>query len=927
MATTDLLQKQVGERPIIYAYSDTRFPGMLKVGFTARSIEVRMKEHYPTLVPGQSWKVKLIRPAMRKDGSVFSDKAVHRVLRGANIQNPEGEWFRCSTREVERAIEAVKNNETTMLQRTQDFKMRPEQEEAVTKTADYFESFAADKSNEGLTAHFLWNAKMRFGKTFTAYQLALRMKWKHVLVLTFKPAVKTAWKEDLLTHKDFKGWTFVEKQENREFNHVDLSQRFVCFASFQDVLGTNSVGGIKATNEWIQQVHWDCIILDEYHFGAWGKNAKEYYNKQDIATRIAEETQKIYAEDAASKKEMEARETFDEGLMPLETKHYLYLSGTPFRAIASGEFIEEQIYNWTYSDEQSAKYNWDNSKGANPYLSLPKMVMMTYQLPDKIREIAEGGEFCEFDLNEFFSADDETFTNEEYVQKWVDLIHGAYAENVVSDLKLQDKKPPFPFSDTRLLDYLRHTFWFLPTVASCKAMKKLLEKPVNRKFFGRYKIIVAAGNEAGMGAEAVNPVYASMGNPQEDCTITLSCGKLSTGVTVKPWTGIFMLRNSSSPETYFQAAFRVQSPWTMRDEWGEEVVLKPLCYVFDFAPNRALHQVADYSCRLSVDEHNPEKKVNDFIQYLPILAYDGSSMKQIDAAGILDMAMSGTTATLLARRWESALLVNVDNATLNRLLASDEAMKALMNIEGFRALNKDIETIINKSEAIKKAKKERGDDLTAKEKKVLTAEEKECKSKRKEIQQKLIKFATRIPVFMYLTDYREYTLYDVIHQLEPELFRKVTGLTLQDFDLLVSLGVFNRELMNDAVYKFKRYEDASLVYTGINTHEGENVGGFDTVISEQTYKSQIPQLEITSKSSTSEMREEKEVLLDEEENASMEKEDKAPWFSYTAGDRVTHKSFGEGVITSIDDKYIMIQFATSEKKFLFPQCFEKGYVS
>ena len=927
MATTDLLQKQVKERPIIYAYSDTRFPGMLKVGFTARSIEVRMKEHYPTLVPGQSWKVKLIRPAMRKDGSVFSDKAVHRVLRGANIQNPEGEWFRCSTREVERAIEAVKNNETTMLQRTQDFKMRPEQKEAVTKTADYFESFAADKSNEGLTAHFLWNAKMRFGKTFTAYQLALRMKWKHVLVLTFKPAVKTAWKEDLLTHKDFKGWTFVEKQENREFNHVDLSQRFVCFASFQDVLGTNSVGGIKATNEWIQQVHWDCIILDEYHFGAWGKNAKEYYNKQDIATRIAEETQKIYAEDAASKKEMEARESFDEGLMPLETKHYLYLSGTPFRAIASGEFIEEQIYNWTYSDEQSAKYNWDNSKGANPYLSLPKMVMMTYQLPDKIREIAEGGEFCEFDLNEFFSADDETFINEEYVQKWVDLIHGAYAENVVSDLKLQDKKPPFPFSDTRLLDYLRHTFWFLPTVASCKAMKKLLEKPVNRKFFGRYKIIVAAGNEAGMGAEAVNPVYASMGNPQEDCTITLSCGKLSTGVTVKPWTGIFMLRNSSSPETYFQAAFRVQSPWTMRDEWGEEVVLKPLCYVFDFAPNRALHQVADYSCRLSVDEHNPEKKVNDFIQYLPILAYDGSSMKQIDAAGILDMAMSGTTATLLARRWESALLVNVDNATLNRLLASDEAMKALMNIEGFRALNKDIETIINKSEAIKKAKKERGDDLTAKEKKVLTAEEKECKSKRKEIQQKLIKFATRIPVFMYLTDYREYTLYDVIHQLEPELFRKVTGLTLQDFDLLVSLGVFNRELMNDAVYKFKRYEDASLVYTGINTHEGENVGGFDTVISEQTYKSQIPQLEITSKSSTSEMREEKEVIHDEGENASMEKEDKAPWFSYTAGDRVTHKSFGEGVITSIDDKYIMIQFATSEKKFLFPQCFEKGYIS
>ncbi|MCI7555617.1 MAG: GIY-YIG nuclease family protein [Bacteroidales bacterium] len=839
MAATDLLQKQGPYRPIIYAYSDTRYPNMLKVGYTTRSVETRMKEHYPTLVPNQSWKVELVRSAMRNDGSVFTDKAVHHVLRASNVLNPEGEWFTCDISTVEKAIEAVRNNESSILERTLDFKMRPEQQEAVKKTAAYFEAFAADKANDGLTAHFLWNAKMRFGKTFTAYQLALRMQWKHVLVLTFKPAVKTAWKDDLLTHKDFKDWVFVEKQDNREFNAVDLAQHFVCFASFQDVLGTNSAGGIKATNEWIQQVHWDCIILDEYHFGAWGKNAKEYYNKQDLAARIADETRNLYAEDAASKKEIEARETFDEELMPLDTKHYLYLSGTPFRAIASGEFIEEQIFNWTYSDEQAAKESWDNNNGPNPYISLPKMVMLTYQLPDQIREIAEQGEFNEFDLNEFFRADDSQFAHEEYVQKWVDLIHGSYVENVVSDLKLSKEKPPMPFTDARLLDYLRHTYWFLPSVASCKAMKKLLEKPINKKFFGRYNIIIAAGNEAGMGAEAVIPVYEHMGNPQEDCTITLSCGKLSTGVTVKPWTGIFMLRNSSSPETYFQAAFRVQSPWTTRNEWGEEIVLKPLCYVFDFAPNRALRQVAEYSCRLSVNEQNPEQKVADFIHFLPILAYDGSSMKQIDAAGILDMAMSGTTATLLARRWESALLVNVDNATLSRLLASQEAMNALMNIEAFRGLNSDIETIINKSEAVKKTKKERGEDLTPKEKKELTAEEKEYKAKRRAIQEKLIKFATRIPVFMYLTDFREYTLNDVIHQLEPELFRKVTGLTLQDFDLLVSLGIFNRELMNDAVYKFKRYEDSSLIYTGINTHEGENVGGFDTVISEQTYKNQI----------------------------------------------------------------------------------------
>jgi hypothetical protein len=224
--------------------------------------------------------------------------------------------------------------------------------------------------------------------------------------------------------------------------------------------------------------------------------------------------------------------------------------------------------------------------------------------------------------------------------------------------------------------------------------------------------------------------------------------------------------------------------------------------------------------------------VEEFISFLPILAYDGSSMKQIDAADILDIAMSGTTATLLARRWESALLVNVDNDTLKRLMNNKAAMAALMSIEGFRNLNQDIETIINKSEAVKKARKEANDkELSEKEKRNLTEEEKEYKSLRKQIQEKLIKFATRIPIFMYLTDYRERCLKDVITQLEPGLFKKVTGLTVGDFELLVSLGVFNSALMNDAVFKFKRYEDSSLTYTGIDKHEGEEIGLYDTVLS------------------------------------------------------------------------------------------------
>jgi hypothetical protein len=301
-----------------------------------------------------------------------------------------------------------------------------------------------------------------------------------------------------------------------------------------------------------------------------------------------------------------------------------------------------------------------------------------------------------------------------------------------------------------------------------------------------------------------------------------------------------MLRNLKSPETYFQAAFRVQSPWSIKNPNGdnpsEEEILKPACFVFDFAPTRALRQLSEYGIGLAPNEPNPENAVRDLVSFLPVLAYDGANMTQIDAGGILDIAMAGTSATLLARKWESALLVNVDNATLRRILNNSEALDAVERIEGWRSLGDNIlETIINKSEKVKDLKcKGKGGKLTGKEKKELTAEEKEYKSKRKLIQEKLIKFATRIPVFMYLTDFRENTLQDVITKLEPDLFRTVTGLTVKDFHLLVRLKVFNTEHMNQAVFAFRRYEDASLRYTGIESHSGlTSYGLYDTVVAKE----------------------------------------------------------------------------------------------
>jgi hypothetical protein len=354
-----------------------------------------------------------------------------------------------------------------------------------------------------------------------------------------------------------------------------------------------------------------------------------------------------------------------------------------------------------------------------------------------------------------------------------------------------------------------------------------------------YKVLSVAGPGAGIGLAALPPVRSAIGSGHDTKTITLSCAKLTTGVTVPQWSSILMLKNLNSPESYFQAAFRVQSPWSIKNPNGdnphEEAILKPACFVFDFAPTRALRQIAEYGAGLSPETANPEEAVEELVKFLPVLAYDGANMTQIDAGGILDIAMAGTSATLLARKWQSAILVNVDNDTLKRIIANEAAMEAIMNIEGFRALGSSIfEAVVNISEGVKKTRRKEGGDISADAKRELTEAEKEYKSKRKQIQEKLIKFATRIPAFMYLTDFRENTLNDVITKLEPDLFKSVTGLTVKDFDLLKSLGVFNATHMNQAVFAFRRYEDSSLSYTGIDSHPRlRHYGLYDTVVAKE----------------------------------------------------------------------------------------------
>jgi hypothetical protein len=841
---TKTIEELLPERPQaslrLYAYSidDSAHDGMLKIGQTTRSVKSRVEEQLKTALV-KNYTIQVDESAERADGSLITDHEVRARLQKKGFAKADLEWMHCTTEDVLSAIAELRLGQALTGSHHQTFGLRPEQAEAVNKTHAYFHSIW--KEDMHAVPRFLWNAKMRFGKTFAAYELAKKLGATKVLVVTFKPAVEDAWQQDLESHVDFEGWQYLSKATGGDPTTANKKKPLVYFGSFQDLLGKDKAGNIKPKNEWVHATNWDLVVFDEYHFGAWRDNAKELFEGEDSEEAKKELSAEFNPELEEFNEDLYTLGEAEIQFLPITTKAYLYLSGTPFKALATGEFIEEQIFNWTYTDEQSAKQAWaERHPGiANPYAALPEMRLLTYQMPDELVAIANQGEFDEFDLGEFFAATGEgssaSFKHKNEVQKWLEIIRGSYAATQVDNLKLGSKKPPFPYSDVRLLPYLNHSIWFLPTVASCYAMANLLAEKQNL-FFHDYRVLTVAGAGAGIGLAALPPVRDAIGSGFDTKTITLSCGKLTTGVTVPQWSAILMLRNLNSPETYFQAAFRVQSPWSIKNPNGvdpnEVEILKPACFVFDFAPTRALRQVAEYGAGLNPKISNPEDAVTELVNFLPVLAYDGSHMTQVDAGAILDIAMAGTSATLLARKWQSALLVNVDNDTLRRIMSNQTAMDAIMRIEGFRALGSDVfETVINKSEKVKDTKREKGDSLTPKEKKELSAEEREYKSKRKQIQEKLIKFATRIPAFMYLTDFRENTLKDVITKLEPELFKAVTGLTVEDFNLLVSLNIFNSTHMNQAVFAFRRYEDASLSYTGIESHEGlRHFGLYDTVV-------------------------------------------------------------------------------------------------
>ena len=489
MATERYFHPMSKSYPVIYAYEEKNpmgKDGYVFIGYTVQDVH----EHFVKTYTGNpsDFRNILVKGAMNSSGSVTTDSQIKNYLsrkgydirRDGCVKVPKHVLLQTINDMMEGGIKK---------ERTETFDLRPEQREAVDMTRDYFQHM--DGLDPERAPHFLWNCKMRFGKTFASYMLAKEMNWKRILILTFKPAVESAWEDDLLTHVAFEGWEFVSCRATTKSPQCSKDTPLVCFGSFQDLMGKSPSGGIKAKNEWIHLVNWDCVILDEYHYGAWREGAKDLFENDlpDFTNT--------------------GLDLFDEDLMPITTGHYLYLSGTPFRAISTGEFIEQQIYNWTYSDEQKAKKNWNSRSMKNPYISLPRVIMLTYKLPEEIRVVAED-EYEYFDLNEFFATKgndkNATFVNKEYVQQWIDFICGNYKGGIYNDVKnYNGQKSSVPFSNENLIDTLKHTFWFLPKVDSCYAMRNLLQEPQN-SFFNDYKIIVAAGNQAGMGVDAIIPV-------------------------------------------------------------------------------------------------------------------------------------------------------------------------------------------------------------------------------------------------------------------------------------------------------------------------------------------------------------------------------------------------------------------------------------
>ena len=668
--------------PMCYAYTTPeiiRHDGWTKIGYTEQDVNTRINQQ--THTADVRWVLEWKGNAVFEDGSgdTFTDKDFHTYLRKKDIEQEEGtnnEWFKITGPESKMLFFEFKENRGVCeAEASLGYELRTEQKDAIKQTMAYIEK------NQEHNPEFLWNAKPRFGKTLTAYDLCKKLGAKKVLIATNRPAIANSWYSD---YERFfgteSGYYFVSevdalKGKKLVISHDDFIKKMISgedlkrfeFVSLQDLKGSIHFGGMYDKLEEVANLEWDMLIIDEAHEGV------DTYKTDTAFNRI-------------------------------KRKYTLHLSGTPFKALANDKFSSDAIYNWTYADEQAAKANWDVSQEAeNPYSILPKLNMLTYKMSDIVLDkLTKGADFNDdgdneayaFDLNEFFK------TNESG-----NFIHDADVDKFLNALTTQKK---FPFSSDYRAE-LKHTLWVLKFVASAKALAKKLK---NHPVFKDYEIVLAAGDgkladgdediDDSEVQQAVKKSYDKVVKAisEHEYTITLSVGQLTTGITIPEWTAVMMLSNVQSPALYMQAAFRAQNPCLFH--YGTDSFRKENAYVFDFDPARTLDLYEQFANGLykntagsSGDSETREAHIRELLNFFPVYGEDDDGeMIELNAEKVLSIPRAIHAKEVVRKGFMSNFL--------------------FQNISGIFAAPAVVANIINKFEPVKepaKVSRETKDDL------------------------------------------------------------------------------------------------------------------------------------------------------------------------------------------------------------------------
>lgn len=693
----------------------------------------------------------------------FSDHEVHNVLTRSGVKkkvfdskNRANEWFITDLETVKKAISAVKEGRDSLhasevTEKQTPIVFRPEQKEAIEKTAKQFK-----KGNE-----MLWFAKMRFGKTLSALQVVKDQDFTRTLILTHRPVVDKGWFEDFgKIFYDAPTFSYGSRNQGNQFATLEREckkgeSKYIYFASMQDLRGSELVGGNFDKNDEIFSTAWDFIIIDEAHEGT----------QTELGKSVLEELRKE------------------------ETK-ILHLSGTPFNLLDN--YKEDEIFTWDYVMEQKAKAQWDKIHfgDPNPYASLPKLNIFTYDLGKLLHGYID--EEVAFNFREFFRVDD--------------LGEFLHKKDVLSFLNLickSDDESNYPYSTEEYRDNFRHALWMVPGVKEARALSTLLQ---SHPVFSQFKIVNVAGDgdEEEANEEALKKVEKAISDkPHETYTITLSCGRLTTGVSVKAWTAVFMLSGShnTSASSYMQTIFRVQTPATINGKVKEE------CFVFDFAPDRTLKVIAEtakVSAKAGKTSDSDRNVMGEFLNFCPIIAFDGSRMKDYDVNGMLEQLKKVYIERVVNNGFEDGHLYNRDQLMQLDDVEVEEFNGLKKVIGSTKAMPKSKDIEVNKQgfteedyEKIEQAQKKKKKELSSEEKALLD-KYKEQKKMRDTAISILRGISIRMPLLIYGAD---------VSNEEKEL-------TLENFTELVddqSWEEFMPKGVDKATFqKFKKYYERDV---------------------------------------------------------------------------------------------------------------------